>query len=132
MNKNTSLGLLILRIALGVLMLLHGIAKIGNTSFIGGMLTEKGLPSFLSYGVYITEIVAPILILVGFRTRLSAAVYVFGALFALFLVHAAQLFLLNQNGGWELELLGLYIAGGITLFFTGGGKIAISSTNQWD
>ncbi|MFA9191478.1 DoxX family protein [Flavobacterium sp. FZUC8N2.13] len=132
MNKNTSLGLLILRIALGVLMLLHGIAKIGNTSFIGGMLTERGLPSFLSYGVYITEIVAPILILVGFRTRLAAAVYVFGALFALFLVHAAQLFLLNQNGGWELELLGLYIAGGITLFFTGGGKTAISSTNQWD
>ena len=132
MNKNINLGLLILRIAVGVLMLLHGIAKIGHTSFIAGMLTEKGLPSFLSYGVYITEIVAPILIIIGFRTRLSAAVYVLGALFALFLVHSAQLFLLNQNGGWELELLGLYIAGGLTLFFTGGGKIALSSRNKWD
>lgn len=132
MNKNTSLGLLILRIAVGALMLLHGIAKIGHTSFIGGMLSEKGLPSFLSYGVYITEIVAPILILIGLRTRLSAAVYVLGALFALFFVHSAQLFLINENGGWELELLGLYIAGGLTLFFTGGGKIALSSTNQWD
>lgn len=132
MNKNTNLGLLILRIAVGGLMLLHGFAKIGHTSFIGGMLADKGFPSFLSYGVYITEIVAPLLILVGFRTRLSAIVYVFGALFALFLVHTAQLFLINENGGWELELLGLYIAGGLTLFFTGGGKIAISSRNQWD
>lgn len=132
MNKNTSLGLLILRIAVGGLMLLHGIAKIGHTSFIAGMLAEKGLPSFLSYGVYITEIIAPLLILVGFRTRLAAAVYVFGTLFALFLAHTTQLFLLNQNGGWELELLGLYIAGGLCLFFTGGGKYAVSSLNKWD
>ena len=132
MNKNTNLGLLILRIAVGGLMLLHGIAKIGHASFIGGMLAEKGLPSFISYGVYITEIIAPLLILIGFRTRLSAVVYVFGALFAMFLVHSGQLFLLNQNGGWELELLGLYISGALALFFTGGGKIAVSSSNQWD
>lgn len=113
-------------------MLLHGIAKIGHTSFIGGMLTEKGLPSFLSYGVYMTEIIAPLLILIGYRTRLSALVYVFGALFALFLVHSGQIFSLNQNGGWELELLGLYISAGLTLFFTGGGNLAVSSSNQWD
>lgn len=132
MNKNTDLGLLILRIAVGGLMLLHGIAKIGQTSFIGGMLAEKGLSSFFSYGVYITEIVAPVLILIGYRTRLSAVVYVFGAVFALLLVHSGQLFLLNENGGWELELLGLYIAGGLSLFFTGGGKLAASSSNRWD
>ena len=132
MNKNTSLGLLILRIATGGLMLLHGIAKIGHTSFIGDMLVQKGLPSLLSYGVYLTEIIAPILILIGFRTRLSALVFVLGALFALFLVHSKELFLLNENGGWQVELLGLYIAGALTLFFTGGGNLAVSSTNKWD
>ena len=132
MNKNTNLGLLILRIAAGGLMLMHGVAKIGQTSFIGAMLTEKGLPSFLSYGVYLTEIVAPVLILVGFRTRLAAAAYVFGALLALLLVHSGQFFTLNENGGWQLELLGLYIASGLSLFFIGGGKFAVSSSNQWD
>lgn len=132
MNKNTNLGLLILRISVGVLMLLHGIAKIGKTSFIGNMLAEKGLPSFLSYGVYITEIIAPLLIIIGFRTRLASAVYVLGALFALFLVHSEHIFLLNKNGGWELELLGLYIFGGLALFFTGAGNIAASSTDKWD
>jgi putative oxidoreductase len=73
MYKNISLGLLIVRIAVGALMLPHGIAKIGQTAFIEGMLAEKGLPSVMAYGVYLTEIVAPILILIGIRTRLAAA-----------------------------------------------------------
>jgi putative oxidoreductase len=39
-------------------MLLHGIAKIGQTTFIEGMLADQGLPT-ITYGVYLTEIVAP-------------------------------------------------------------------------
>lgn len=132
MNKNPDLGLLILRIAVGALMLLHGIAKLGDVSFIEGMLSAKGLPSILAYGVYITEIVAPLLIVVGYRTRLAASVFIFGTLFAFFLVHTADLFLLNENGGWQLELLGLYTFGALTLFLTGGGKMALSSSNTWD
>jgi len=129
---NTDLGLLILRIAVGTLMLFHGIAKLGGVSFIEGMLDEKGLPSFLAYGVYITEIIAPLLILVGYRTRLASAVYVFGLLFAAVLVHSGDLFSLNENGGWQLELLGLYLLGALSLFFTGSGKLAVSHANKWD
>jgi|TARA_B110001452_G_C15174775_1_gene408229 hypothetical protein len=58
MNKNTNLGLLILRIAVGGLMLLHGIAKLNGVSNIEEMSSAIGLPAFLAYGVYITEIVA--------------------------------------------------------------------------
>jgi putative oxidoreductase len=47
------------------------------------MLSEKDSP-FLAYGVYITEIVAPLLIVVGYRTRLAAAVFIFG-IYLLFL-----------------------------------------------
>jgi putative oxidoreductase len=104
MNKNTDLGLLILRIAVGALMLLHGIAKLDGVSFIEGMIEGVGLPTFLAYGVYITEIVAPLFII----------------------------FSLNQHGGWGVELLGLYLFGSITLFFSGGGKIAVSSAKKWD
>ena len=113
-------------------MLLHGIAKIGQTTFIEGMLAEKGLPSFMAYGVYLTEIVAPLLILIGFRTRLASIAYVFGILFIMFVVHLDEIFSLNENGGWSLELLGLYLFGAVALFFTGAGKYAISSTNRWD
>ena len=132
MFKNTDLGLLFVRIAVGALMLLHGIAKIGQTTFIEGMLADKGLPAIMAYGVYLTEIVAPLLILVGFRTRLAAIAYVFGILFIIFLVHANAIFSLNENGGWAIELLGLYLFGAVALFFTGGGKYAVSSSNSWD
>lgn len=132
MNKNTDLGLLILRIAIGVLMLLHGIAKLKGVSFIEGMLEGKGLPSFMAYGVYITEIIMPILIIIGFRTRLASAGFAFGVLFAIFLVHSGDIFTLTQYGGWGIELLGLYLFGAIALFFTGGGKLAMSTKNKWD
>ncbi len=132
MNKNIDLGLLILRIAVGVLMLLHGIAKLKGVSFIEGMLDRNGLPAFLAYGVYVTEIVAPLLIIIGFRTRLASAAYAFGALSAVFLVHSGDIFTLNEHGGWGIELLGLYLLGAIALFFTGSGKIAFSSSNKWD
>jgi putative oxidoreductase len=132
MYKNTNLGLLFVRISVGALMLLHGIAKIGQTTFIEGMLADKGLPSFMAYGVYLTEIVAPLLILIGFRTRLVSIAYVFGISFIMFVVHLDELFSLNENGGWSVELLGLYLFGAVALFFTGAGKYAISSTNRWD
>ncbi|MFC5283279.1 DoxX family protein [Pedobacter alpinus] len=132
MNKNTNAGLLILRIAIGGLMLLHGIAKLSGIEFIEGMLVSKGLPSLLAYGVYITEIVAPLLIIVGFRTRLAALVFISGTLFAMLLVHSADILTLTSSGGWGVELLGLYTFGALTLFFTGGGKLALSSANKWD
>ncbi|MBC5841625.1 DoxX family protein [Flavobacterium sp. F-380] len=132
MKTNTNLGLVLIRFSVGALMLLHGIAKIGNTSFIEEMLADKGLPVVLAYGVYITEIVAPLLILIGFRTRLAAGAYVFGILFIIFLVHSQEVFTLNKNGGWAIELLGLYLFGALALFFTGGGKYSVSTSNAWD
>lgn len=130
MKKNIDIGLLILRIAIGMMMLLHGIAKLSGVSGIEGMLDNAGLPTFLAYGVYITEIIAPVIIIVGFRTRLGSIVYVFGVLFAMFLAHSGDILSLNQQGGWGVELLGLYLFGAITLFFTGGGKISVSSSNS--
>ena len=66
----------------------------------------------MSYGVYFTEIIAPLLIIAGFRTRLSSVVYISGALFALFLVHSNQIFSLNEgsvpNFIWNL-LFDLYL-----------------------
>ncbi|OEJ99158.1 DoxX family protein [Flavivirga aquatica] len=132
MNKNNDLGLLIIRLSIGILMLLHGIAKLKGVSFIEGMLSDKGLPSFLAYGVYVTEIIAPISIIVGYRTRLAGFLLAFGVLFAMLLVHSSDIVSLNQHGGWGVELLGLYLFGVVALFFTGSGKYAISSTHKWD
>ncbi len=128
MKQNIDLGLLIFRLILGFTMLLHGIAKI--TGGIGGiehMLGEHGLPGFIGYGVYIGEIVAPLLLIVGFKTRLSAAVFAFNCVVALLLAHAGDIFALGKYGGWAIELLALYIFGSLALAFTGGGKYSLDS-----
>lgn len=130
--KNTNLGILILRCSVGVLMLLHGIAKFKGITGIEGMLAAKGLPSVLAYGVYIGEVVAPLLIIIGYRTRFAALVFVLNCVTATLLAHSQELFKLSPMGGWALELLGLYTFGALALFFTGGGKYSLSSNSSWD
>lgn len=133
MKKNISLGLLILRLVTGILMLLHGINKITHgVGGIGEMLTEKGIPEFIAYGVLIGEVLAPALLIVGYRTRIAALVFAFNCLIALLLVHLDDVFTLTKHGGWASELLGLYFFGSIALFFTGGGEYALSSKSNWD
>ncbi len=52
--KNNDLGLLILRLSIGILMLFHGISKmIYGIDFIEGLMSSKGLPGFFAYGVYV-------------------------------------------------------------------------------
>jgi putative oxidoreductase len=133
MRKNNDLGLLILRITVSVLMFLHGISKFsGSLEFIKGMLAEKGIPDFIAYGVLVGEILAPIAILIGFRTRIAAAIYAFNCLAAILIAHSSEIFSMGEHGGWALELIGLYFFGALTLFFTGAGNIAVSKNNQWD
>lgn len=133
MRKNNDLGLLILRITISVLMLLHGIPKLSaGLEFIKTMLTEKGLPDFLAYGVFVGEILAPIAILIGYRTRIAAAIYAFNCLVAILMVHSSEIFSMGEHGGWAIELIGLYFFGALSLFFTGAGNIAVSKSNQWD
>ncbi|MCO5235592.1 MAG: DoxX family protein [Chitinophagaceae bacterium] len=131
--KNQNLGLLILRIGLGVLMLLHGIAKL--TKGVGGiedMLGQSGLPGFVAYFVYFGEILAPLFLIVGFRTRIAALLFIGTMLGAIFLANADKIGTLLNSGGWAIELQALFITGALTLFFTGGGKYALSGKNRWD
>ncbi|RKY97147.1 MAG: DoxX family protein [Ignavibacteriae bacterium] len=132
MKINIDAGLLILRVTIGLLMLLHGIAKLSGVSGIEGMLTFNGLPAFLAYGVFITEIIAPIVLIIGYRTRLAAIVFALGTLAAMFLAHSAEIFTLSKYGGWAVDLLGLYFFGALVLLFTGGGKFALSKSDKWD
>lgn len=133
LDKNTDLGLLVLRLSVGVLMLLHGVAKLMHgVDGIGQMLTASGLPSFIAYGVYIGEVIVPLLIIFGYRTRIAAAIFAFNMVVAVAMAHANDVFALSATGGWAIELQGLYIFGAIALIFTGAGKYAVSSKKLWD
>ena len=132
MNINPSeaddIGKLILRLTLGVLILLHGIAKLsGGVGGIAGMLQGIGLPAFLAYGVYIGEVLAPILVLIGCYARVGAGLIVANMLFAILLAHPQDILKLTPNGGWALELQGFFLFTALALVFTGPGRFAINN-----
>lgn len=131
--KNNDLGLLIIRLSLGLLMLLHGIAKLSHgVDFLSGMFQDLGLPGFFAYSVYIGEIVAPVLLIIGYRTKLAALLFAFTMLAAVLMAHASDILVLTQTGGWAIELQALYFFGALALFFTGAGTYAVSKTSKWD
>jgi len=132
MKKNTDIGLLLLRITIAGLMLFHGVAKLSNLDGIKNMLSGVGIPEMMAYGIYITELIAPSLILVGIRTRLASIVFFFGMMAAIFLAHSDNIFTLSKAGGLEIELILLFAFGALVLFFTGSGKYAVSTSNTWD
>lgn len=132
-ERRVDLGLLILRLSVGGLMLLHGIFKLQNgIGGIEGMVAQAGLPQFFAYGVYIGEVVAPLLIILGIGTRAAAIAFAINCIVAASLAHASDILTLNGAGGWAVELLGLFFFGALALVFTGGGKFAISRKYIWD
>lgn len=104
------LGKLVLRVSFAFLFLLHGIHKvIGGTEFIQGLLVDHGLPAFVAYGVYLGEVVAPILMIIGLYTRLASVVVAGTCLMVIYLLNMGDLFALNKFGAWAVEGIGVYL-----------------------
>lgn len=119
-------GKLVLRLTLGILVLLHGIAKlIGGIGFIENMLVGMGLPAFFAWAAYIGEVVAPLLIIVGIYTRLGGILIVLNMLVAIFMVHASEIFQLNSGGGWQLELQGMFLFTAVAVVLLGAGRYSV-------
>ena len=102
----------VLTIGLGVLMLFNGVDKLmGGIDFIVPLLDKQGVPfaEYVAYGVYLGEIVAPLMLLSGYYIRIAGAVIIVDMLFALFLVHQKEIFTLTEHGSLSIELPLLYI-----------------------
>jgi putative oxidoreductase len=127
-------GKLVLRAVLAILVLFHGVSKlIGGVGFITGMLEKAGLPGVFGYLVYIGEVIAPLMILFGIFTRAAALVVVINMIVALLLVHTNQFFSLNEQGGWALELQGMYLGGAIAVALLGAGRYSIGGiAGRWN
>ena len=110
-------------------MLFHGYAKVTKgVSGIETSLVNLGLPVWVAYGVYIGEILAPLLIIFGCFARVGGAFIVINMIFAITLSHATQLFELGRSGGWALELQGFFLLTGLVILLIGPGRFAV---NRW-
>ena len=119
-------GKLVLRLSVGILVLLHGISKLLNgIDGIAGMLAGHGLPSFIAYGVYLGEVIGPLLVIFGLFTRVGALLMVGNMLVALGLAHMQQLFSLGQMGGWALELQGMFLFTSVAVVLLGAGAYSV-------
>lgn len=126
------LGKALLRIVLGILILMHGIAKLTNGAafgFVAKMASQHDLPSWVAYLVYVGEVVAPILLIIGLWTRVAGLIVAINMIFALVLVHAGQLGKLADTGGWALELQGIYLAAALAVALLGAGRLSMGGIN---
>ncbi len=133
-NSWQDLGKLILRLTLGLLLLLHGIAKLRTgVDGIAGMVGQAGLPSAVAYLVYVGEVIAPVLIVLGVFTRPAALVVMVNMVVAVSLVHTSQLATLSKSGGWTLELQGFYFFSAMALALLGAGRYSLGKADgRWN
>ena len=127
-------GKLLLRVVLGGLILLHGLAKIfSGPAYIVGLVEGTGLPAAIGYLVYVGEVIAPVLIIIGLWTRLAALVIAINMVVAIALVHTGELFMLSKTGGWALELQGMFLFTALAVALLGAGRLSVSGGHgRWN
>ena len=125
--RNDDAGKLVLRILLGGILLCHGYFKLTHgVEWIRQPLAQWGLPGALSYGTYVAELLAPILLIIGYQVRLAALVIAFDMLMAFTLVVRHRMFSLTPGGGWAVETEAMILFIAVALVFLGGGRYGVS------
>ena len=121
------LGKILLRLMLGGMMLFHGIDKaLHGITFIKGMLSVHGLPGILAYGVYAGEILAPLFLIIGWKSRWWAGIIAVNMTVAIYLTHMSAFLTLGKHGAWAVEVPMFYFITALALVFLGSGKYAVS------
>ena len=118
-----SLGLLLLRLCVGIFLVHHGFDKLHNIEgFAKTYVIPMHLPFpiFLSHVAAYSEIIGSYLLLPGLLTRLGALA-IFGTR-SMAVYHAISNVGLNL---YALELLGLYWGGAVCIVLNGPGKFSL-------
>ena len=119
-------GKLVLRLVTGGLMLFHGADKLMHgLDHVRSDLAAAGLPTALAHGVYVGEILAPICIIFGLWTRVSAVVYAGSIALAVAIVHGRDFARLAPTGAWAAELWVFYIMCPVVIALLGGGRFSL-------
>ncbi|HEX4861854.1 MAG TPA: DoxX family protein [Rhizomicrobium sp.] len=126
------LGKLVLRLTVGALLLLHGVHKmLTGIAPIEAMVVARHLPQALAYGVYVGEIIAPVMVMLGIFARIGAGIIVVNMVMAVVLAGMSSIAQLNPMGGYALELEAFYMLGALSIAFLGAGRFSIAG-GRWN
>lgn len=132
MLTHEDFGKFLLRLAVGGLMLFHGLHKLfAGIDGISGMLIAKGLPGFIAYGVLVGEVIAPCLIILGILTRPAALVLAFTMIVAWLMVGMNETWALDKTGAWAIESLIYFFIGALVVAFLGAGRFSVAGNSAW-
>jgi putative oxidoreductase len=121
LNSLQPFGALLMRLALGLSMTVHGYQKVvphGELHHFAHYVVSLGLPYWLGYVSAFTELIGGGLLIFGLLTRLAAAMIAINMLVALFFVG------IHQGFGIYNYILAL-IALALMLVFYGAGSLAL-------
>lgn len=107
MAKKEAVGLVILRVILGITFLIHGYVKFNDgIEYTVGYFEMLGLPGFAAYVVAQIELIGGIVMVLGLGTRIVAGLFAIIMIGAIFSAKLSLGFLDDgQMAGYELDLV---------------------------
>ena len=117
--KYKGCALFLIRLAVGVVFVYHGWAKVSDMSNTVAMFSGMGIPAFLTYIAAYTEFLGGIALIVGFNTRIAATLGFIVMSVAFCKVHWANGFNI-MHGGYEYAMV--LLANFAALVIVGGGR----------
>lgn len=126
---NPDIGLLIVRIALGGILFFHGFHKITHgVAEQFQLLVANGIPGQFIYFAYISQVLAPMLIVLGVLTRLSSLTIIV-MMVVIFYVLPYPIGL-DDHGAMNIESQLYFLLLASALFFTGPGRYVLKKNNS--
>jgi len=126
-QQNPQLGAMLLRVALGVILLAHGLLKVFVFTIPGtvGFFESLGLPAVVAYLTIFGELIGGVALIVGVLPRLAAALSLPILLGATWTHLGNGWIFSNEGGGWEFPALLVVLA--IIVAIQGAGAYTLSN-----
>ena len=127
-GTNKDLGILLLRVSLGLFFFVSGVFKFENLKATIGFFSQIGLGSFWVYVASSAEILSGLLLILGIFIWIAAALIVIIMIVAIYLGTGpnpqGQSFFLHLISGWGPNVV--YAAAALTIALCGAGRWSIA------
>src|SRR3984893_2375224 len=131
-HQQTELATFLLRVALGIMYLVHiSVLKLSTYGLAGtaGFFVGVGLPGWLAYVTFAAEAVGGALLILGVQTRWVVVALSPALLGAIIWVHAGNGWVFTApNGGWEYPAF--LIVASVVQFLLGDGAYALKPSKS--